>query len=201
MIDKREVIAVATAQSLRPDVVEKDYALDWVLAGIAQHPELRERWVFKGGTCLKKCFFKTYRFSEDLDFTILDDTHLNDEFLGNLFCEISEWIYDTCGLDLPSALHKFDQFTNPRGHPACQAKVAYRGPISPQSERQLPRIKLDLSADELLVLPPIDCKSTTRTVMRPRRESKFYPMPTRKLLAKRSALGANEHAREICMML
>ena len=154
MIDKLEIIDVATAQSLRPDVVEKDYALGWVLAGIGQHPELRESWIFKGGTCLKKCFFETYRFSEDLDFTLLDESHLNNEFLGNVFDEISEWIYDTCGLELPNSLHKFDLFTNPRGHSACQGKVAYRGPISPQSERQLPRVKLDLSADERLVLPP-----------------------------------------------
>lgn len=33
------------------------------------HGELGESWVFKGGTCLKKCYFETYRFSEDLDFT------------------------------------------------------------------------------------------------------------------------------------
>ncbi len=154
MINKREVIDVATVQSLRPDVVEKDYALGWVLAGINQHPELRESWVFKGGTCLKKCFFETYRFSDHLDFTLLDANHLNSDFLGTVFAEISEWIYDACGLELPHSRHKFDLFTNPRGHPACQGKVAYRGPISPKAERQLPRIKLDLSADERLVLPP-----------------------------------------------
>lgn len=27
--------------------------------------------MFKGGTCLKKCYIETYRFSEDLDFTVL----------------------------------------------------------------------------------------------------------------------------------
>jgi len=29
-------------------------------------------WAFKGGTCLKKCYFETYRFSEDLDFTLTE---------------------------------------------------------------------------------------------------------------------------------
>jgi predicted nucleotidyltransferase component of viral defense system len=37
-----------------------------VLAGIYAHEELANSWLFKGGTCLKKCFFETYRFSEDL---------------------------------------------------------------------------------------------------------------------------------------
>ncbi|CAN5145726.1 hypothetical protein BH20BAC1_BH20BAC1_03460 [soil metagenome] len=29
-------------------------------------------FVFKGGTCLRKCYFPDYRFSEDLDFTLID---------------------------------------------------------------------------------------------------------------------------------
>ena len=37
---------------------------------VGSHDEISETWVFKGGTCLKKCFFETYRFSEDLDFTL-----------------------------------------------------------------------------------------------------------------------------------
>jgi hypothetical protein len=51
----------------RAHVVEKDCVLGWMLAGIDAHEELAESWLFKGGTCLKKCFFETYRFSEDLD--------------------------------------------------------------------------------------------------------------------------------------
>jgi predicted nucleotidyltransferase component of viral defense system len=37
--------------------------------------------MFKDGTYLKKCFFETYRFSEDLDFTITDASHLDADFL------------------------------------------------------------------------------------------------------------------------
>lgn len=39
---------------LNTNVIEKDYVIGWVLAGIANHPELGASWVFKGGTCLKK---------------------------------------------------------------------------------------------------------------------------------------------------
>ena len=35
-------------------VIEKDYALSYVLAGIALQPELSNSLVFKGGTALKK---------------------------------------------------------------------------------------------------------------------------------------------------
>ena len=70
MIDRRELLAAAANLGLLPNVVEKDYVLGWLLAGIFNHPALAEKWVFKGGTCLKKCYFETYRFSEDLDFTL-----------------------------------------------------------------------------------------------------------------------------------
>lgn len=55
--------------AILPTTVEKDYVLSWVLYGISQNLKLSE-WFFKGGTCLKKCYFETYRFSEDLDFTV-----------------------------------------------------------------------------------------------------------------------------------
>jgi len=51
------------------EVLERDYLLSWILAGIGQVDALRDALAFKGGTALKKCYFGDYRFSEDLDFT------------------------------------------------------------------------------------------------------------------------------------
>lgn len=152
MIDRREILDMATRMSLNPHVVEKDYVLGWMLAGINAHPELRESWVFKGGTCLKKCFFETYRFSEDLDFTLTDAAHLDDGFLRQTFAEIGEWIYERTGIEVPADRQVFDLYQNPRGAISCQGKISYRGPVSP---RDMPRIKLDFTADERLVLAPV----------------------------------------------
>lgn len=152
MIDRREILDMATRMSLNPHVVEKDYVLGWMLAGINAHPALRESWVFKGGTCLKKCFFETYRFSEDLDFTLTDAAHLDDGFLRQTFAEIGEWIYERTGIEVPADRQVFDLYQNPRGAISCQGKISYRGPVSP---RDMPRIKLDLTADERLVLAPV----------------------------------------------
>jgi hypothetical protein len=77
VIDRREISALARELSLDLHVVEKDYVLGWLLAGIAANPEISKTWVFKGGTCLKKCYFETYRFSEDLDFTVTEETHID----------------------------------------------------------------------------------------------------------------------------
>ena len=153
MIDKREILAIAAQTSLGPQVVEKDYVLGWMLAGIYAHEELADSWVFKGGTCLKKCFFETYRFSEDLDFTLRDDAHLDETFLKRVFAEVGAWIYEETGIEVPADQQEFEILRNPRGNLSCQGKVSYKGPISPT--RPLPRIKLDLTADERIVLPPV----------------------------------------------
>jgi predicted nucleotidyltransferase component of viral defense system len=152
LIDKREILELAEQTSLNPHVIEKDYVLGWMLAGIYNHDELAESWVFKGGTCLKKCFFETYRFSEDLDFTLRDAAHLDAHFLTRVFGEIGAWIYEETGIEVPADQQEFELFQNPRGNLACQGKISYKGPVSPT--RPLPRIKLDLTADELIVLPP-----------------------------------------------
>lgn len=52
-------------------VVERDYAQSYVLLGIATNNELQHNLVFKGGTALKKVYFGRYRFSEDLDFSMV----------------------------------------------------------------------------------------------------------------------------------
>jgi predicted nucleotidyltransferase component of viral defense system len=123
-----------------------------MLAGIYAHEELADSWLFKGGTCLKKCFFETYRFSEDLDFTLRDPSHLEEGFLKRVFGEIGEWIYEETGIEIPADKQDFEFLLNPRGNPSCQGKISYRGPVS--STHALPRIKLDLTADERIVLPP-----------------------------------------------
>jgi len=85
VINRSEIMDFAREFGLDPNVVEKDYALGWLLAGISQSKELGTNWVFKRGTCLKKCFFETFRFSEDLDFTLKDPAHLSETFLVGAF--------------------------------------------------------------------------------------------------------------------
>lgn len=163
MIDKREILEAASALGLLPSVVEKDYVLGWLLAGINAHAELSHSWVFKGGTCLKKCYFETYRFSEDLDFTLKDEAQIDADFLRSVMGEVLEWVADESGLSLPPDQLSFDIYRNPRGRISCQGKVGYRGPVTPTvSAGRWPRIKLDLTADECLVLP-----STQREVFHP----------------------------------
>lgn len=152
MIDKPEIMEFAREFGLAPHVIEKDYALGWMLAGISAHPDIGPSWVFKGGTCLKKCYFETYRFSEDLDFTLTDPAHLDENFLVTTFTRIAEWIYDRTGIEVPRETIRFELYDNPRGSRSAQGRVGYRGPMGRGGDA--PRIKLDLTNDEVLVLEP-----------------------------------------------
>src|SRR5260370_42604238 len=90
MILMQEIPDRAVDWGLRAEVVEKGYVLGWLLAGVAAHSQAGRLWVFKGGTCLKKCFFETYRFSEDLDFSLLAEAEYSEADLGRVLREIAD---------------------------------------------------------------------------------------------------------------
>ena len=153
MIDRSEVLIIAGERDLRVDMIEKDYVLGWMLAGIFAHPVLGPAWVFKGGTCLKKCFVETYRLSEDLDFTVEDAGLLDGRILADSFREIAEWMYDHSGIDISAQRPRFRAYRNARGGLQIEGRVYYRGPMQPRGS--LPRVKLDLTADEKVVHRPV----------------------------------------------
>lgn len=152
MINKQEIMKHAAKHSLPANTIEKDYILNWLLAGIVNSEELRDKWIFKGGTCLKKCYFENYRFSEDLDFTISDASHINTDFLLDEFEKISRWVYEHSGVELPVARIDFEEYKNPRGNISITGKLAYSGPM--QRRGNMSTVKLDLSNDELIVCTP-----------------------------------------------
>ena len=57
MVTKEEIGQVALVRGLGPHVVEKDYLLGWVLAGIYQHVSLKNNWIFKGDTSFMKSYW------------------------------------------------------------------------------------------------------------------------------------------------
>lgn len=148
MIPVRELRDLSAEWSLDGGVIEKDYLLGWLLAGIAQHPRLAETWVFKGGTCLRKCYYETYRFSEDLDFTVVGAGPEAPEDLVPIFRSIGEWLREASGIEIVVDETSFRRRENSRGRPTTQGRIAYRGPSEP---RQLPKVKLDITSDEVLV--------------------------------------------------
>ena len=149
MIGRGEIVARVREWGLRESVVEKDYVLGWLLWGIGSDPELSVRWAFKGGTCLKKCYLETYRFSEDLDFTILPGPPVSQETLIAGVSRVVARIGEASGMDF-SGREPFIR-SRPDGH-SFEGRVYYRGPLGAP---EVASIKLDLSLSEVVVRPSV----------------------------------------------
>ena len=70
--EKREVFqAISLSMGLRPDIVEKDFWVCFMLHHLFHDCKYKDAFVFKGGTSLSKAYHVIERFSEDIDI-ILD---------------------------------------------------------------------------------------------------------------------------------
>ena len=78
MISKNEINRLAQERKVRTATIDKDWVLGHFIDAIYTIPECRNNLIFKGGTCLKKCRFPDYRFSEDLDFTVANENFVFD---------------------------------------------------------------------------------------------------------------------------
>lgn len=62
----------------RGDLIEKDFILHQILLDLSKDKFFHENFLFKGGTCLIKCYLGYFRFSEDIDFTWKDQRVFDD---------------------------------------------------------------------------------------------------------------------------
>jgi len=63
----------------RKDLLEKDIILQKILLDLSKDEFFSNNLAFKGGTCLIKCYLGYYRFSEDIDFTWIDQSIFKDK--------------------------------------------------------------------------------------------------------------------------
>jgi predicted nucleotidyltransferase component of viral defense system len=149
MISSGEIRDIATKYGVRQDIIEKDYVLGWVLAGIYNSTTVGN-WIFKGGTALKKCYFYDYRFSEDLDFSLQDEGILEETRLRKILNEITKWVGENSGIEIEGKRSIVEVLEDRNKRRVAQLRVYYHGPVSPTSPSQWGRIKLDLTSGEVL---------------------------------------------------
>lgn len=131
-------------------VVEKDYALSYVLAGITKQPELSHSLIFKGGTALKKIFFGDYRFSEDLDFSTLDAPKGRQlENALNKALALSKKLLNEWGAFDIQLKRNAEKAPHPKGQDAFSVMVKF-----PWQPTPLCRIKVEITHDESVILSP-----------------------------------------------
>ena len=132
------------------EVLERDYLLSWVLAGISQVPVLQDTLVFKGGTALRKCYFGDYRFSEDLDFSALEGVPQGDEMerLVKEACKAAVGLLEEYApVDISC-----ERYTEREPHPGGQEAFAIRARFPWQSRLQT-RVMIEVTMDERVLLP------------------------------------------------
>lgn len=146
MIKPGEIQNKAREVGVRDQQIEKDYILSWLLQGIAQHEQLSTTIVFKGGTVLKKVYFEDYRFSEDLDFTLLNND-ISNEQIFEWFSEVFEYIQDEANIPLEI----IDNNEHEDG--GINFYISYVGPLGGLGTNK--RVKVDISRSEQLQFEPV----------------------------------------------
>ena len=133
-------LAKAGGRRIPESALERDYCLAWflnVLAGSA----LQRKFAFKGGTALKRCYFGDYRFSEDLDFTLLEPMPFEQirRELEPLYARVRE----AAGIEF--AFDREDRHPHANSHTFY---LRYFGPLPAGGS-----VKVDITIREQLVFP------------------------------------------------
>ncbi len=143
MITTAELHGFAALEGLRFDQTEKDYIILWLLCGISRPRLSPEDWIFKGGTCLRHCYYADYRFSEDIDFTCGPKSG-GLEIIRKRLLKITEWVSAKSGLRInvkPARTIPGD----------FQAEIPIEYSRGGQRAGGLPCVKIHLTFDEPLL--------------------------------------------------
>ena len=149
MISEAEIRRISAATRVDPMVVDLDYSLGWFLLGMRKTSTSLGGLLFKGGTCLRKCYFHDYRFSEDLDFTATK--YLSPADIEVWVKKSVDWVSNYDGPDFHVQPIHFEVVDDEYGNESYQARIYYRGPLrwggSPRT------VKLDITRAEAILLP------------------------------------------------
>ncbi|MGC9521985.1 MAG: nucleotidyl transferase AbiEii/AbiGii toxin family protein [Anaerolineae bacterium] len=141
MISERQLRRLAGRAGIGVGEAEHEYAMLCVLDALRHAPLLSDTFCLKGGTALRLAYFKDWRHSVDLDFSVLPGFPV--EALQD---HIEAWFAGVEGLHgvavRPTDLH--------RANGAARVRAQFIGPL-----RHPSRLLFDITLDELILLPPV----------------------------------------------
>lgn len=149
MISEAELKRKAASLGVDPMVMDLDYSLGWFIAAFYAANENSAQLYFKGGTCLRKCYFGEYRFSEDLDFTAT--TRFDSYRLNQWIERASNWSSDRGGPSYGAAPRRVETLSDAYGDETHQVRIYYRGPLKYTGAPRA--IRMDITRDEILLTP------------------------------------------------
>lgn len=139
-------------KSVSLNLIEQDYALGWVLFGIANTLELKQSLIFKGGTCLRKCFFGDYRFSQDLDFSTVSGSPAGKDLeeLIKQACNFVANAQKNHGIFMQYHISRYlEKLPHPKQQEAFKIKAQF-----PWQTQTLTTIMIEVTNSEIIALPP-----------------------------------------------
>lgn len=155
MILKREIENIAERKHVTKSTIDKDWVLGHFVDAIFSIPECRDKLIFKGGTCLRKCYFKDYRFSEDLDFTAVDASFVLDNKLLNKIVKLI-----SKQTEIPLYIQEIKQLRFNNLLAGYSANIKFWGADHPRNQAPPPpkrwqtSIKIEIILYEKLIFPP-----------------------------------------------
>lgn len=155
MILKREIERIAEQKKVAKATIDKDWVLGHFIDAIFSIPECSQNLVFKGGTCLKKCYFRDYRFSEDLDFTSINPEFVLDK---KLLEKIVSLVHERT--EIPLHIQKLEQLVFKDRLTGFSAIIKFwgadhpRNQAPPSAQRWLTSIKIEIILYEQMVFLP-----------------------------------------------
>ena len=157
MILQIEILRKAEATGVPPDTMDKNWVLGHFLAELYKTSWAKEFLILKGGTCLKKCYFNDYRFSEDLDFTLINkDFVVTNKLLQSVCDEITKNIGIQFSKVKIDSIRWEDKQVGYTTHIRFWGANHRKNQQPPASERWQTSIKIEIVSYELMVNPPLD---------------------------------------------
>ena len=130
-------------------IVEKDYAISYLLMAIVQTNILDETLVLKGGTALKKLYFADYRFSEDLDYSTRMTGPIKqiDSLMNSVVNSMREMLNERGPFQV-----ELESLQLKQPHPGDQKAYLVRVRF-PEQRQLLCRLKVEITVDEPIFSP------------------------------------------------
>ncbi len=139
MISKSEINQKAREHGVPVSTIERDYVQNWLLMSLSSLP-----MVLKGGTGIRKVYIADYRFSDDLDFTLLEE--IDEVKLENLIKKSVRKAKDESGIKFSEDIRIQENVNGFEGDVYFQIS---------QIGKSRTRIKLDMTKldNEVICLP------------------------------------------------
>jgi len=140
--------SLAREQGVDLEIVQKDYAISYLLAAVTRTAGLGEKIVLKGETALKKLYYPNYRLSEDLDYSTLKLGVLlkGDELLQAAVTRMAGLLQERGPFEV-----QVETLTLRLPHPGDQMAYTVRVRF-PDQRQALCRLKVEITVDEPVLL-------------------------------------------------